>query len=150
VLLLSQDNKTKEEKMKKKMLKKRHITLVEMMIVMFLIAMITGVIAYNYTGSLDEGKAFKTKAGIDKIHTVLDLRLATHPEERDDISSKWTTIIDDSQLVKNAEDLKKDGWGIPYTVETDNNGDILIRSQKYDDYQATKGRGSMFNSNQRS
>lgn len=34
---------------------------------MFLIAMITGVIAYNYTGSLEEGKAFKTKAGIEKF-----------------------------------------------------------------------------------
>ena len=31
--------------------KRRFITLVEMMIVMFLIAMITGVIAYNYTGN---------------------------------------------------------------------------------------------------
>ena len=56
-----------------KCMKKRYITLVEMMIVMFLIAMITGVIAYNYTGSLEEGKAFKTKAGIQKIETILAL-----------------------------------------------------------------------------
>ncbi len=30
-----------------------------MMIVMFLIALITGVIAYNYRGSLEEGKSLK-------------------------------------------------------------------------------------------
>ena len=47
---------------------KRHfVTLIEMMIVMFLIMLITGVIAYNYRGSLDEGKAFKTRAGIEKV-----------------------------------------------------------------------------------
>ena len=68
--------------MKNLRFKKRFVTLVEMMIVMFLIAMITGVIAFNYTGSLEEGKAFKTKSGIDKIHTILDLHLASHPEER--------------------------------------------------------------------
>lgn len=136
--------------MKKKMLKKRHITLVEMMIVMFLIAMITGVIAYNYTGSLDEGKAFKTKAGMEKIQTVLDLHLATHPEERGDIGGKWQDIIDSSQLVKNSNELKKDGWGMEYEVSTDSNGDIQIKSQKYEDYQNSKGKGSMFNSSKRS
>lgn len=133
--------------MKKNLFKKRFITLVEMMIVMFLIAMITGVIAYNYTGSLEEGKAFKTKAGIEKIHTILDLHLATHPEDRDSIESKWTEIVDNSQLVKNARDLKKDGWGVEYQVGKDNSGDIEIKSAKYEAYQAGKGKSGMFNSN---
>lgn len=133
--------------MKKNLFKKRFITLVEMMIVMFLIAMITGVIAYNYTGSLEEGKAFKTKAGIEKIHTILDLHLATHPEDRDSIESKWTEIVDNSQLVKNAKDLKKDGWGVEYQVGKDNSGDIEIKSAKYEAYQAGKGKSGMFNSN---
>jgi len=136
--------------MKTKILKKRHITLVEMMIVMFLIAMITGVIAYNYTGSLDEGKAFKTKAGIEKINTVLDLHLATHPEDRNDIGSRWREIVAASQLVKNPEELKKDGWGMEYEVSSDSNGDIEIKSQKYIDYQNSKGKGSMFNSSNKS
>ncbi len=47
-----------------KQYKRRYITLIEIMIVMFLIALITGVLAYNYRGSLDEGKAFKTKTGL--------------------------------------------------------------------------------------
>ena len=141
---------TKEDKMKKNMFKRRFITLVEMMIVMFLIAMITGVIAYNYTGSLEEGKAFKTKAGIEKIHTVLDLHLATHPEERDNIESKWREIVENSQLVKNAKDLMKDGWGMDYQVSKDNNGEIEIKSEKYNAYQSSKGKGSLFNTNKES
>ena len=132
--------------MKKKCLfKKRFITLVEMMIVMFLIAMITGVIAYNYTGSLEEGKAFKTKAGIEKIHTVLDLHLATHPEDQDNIETRWKDIVESSQLVKNAKDLIKDGWGAEYQVSKNNNGDIDIKSDKYESYQKAKGQGGLFN-----
>jgi general secretion pathway protein G len=126
--------------------KKRFITLVEMMIVMFLIAMITGVIAYNYTGSLEEGKAFKTKAGIEKIHTIIDLHLAIHPEDRDNIDSKWKEIVASSQLVKNPNELIKDGWGVDYDVTRNHNNDVEIKSDKYIAYQRAKGRGSLFNS----
>lgn len=136
--------------MKKNLFKRRFITLIEMMIVMFLIAMITGVIAYNYTGSLEEGKAFKTKAGIEKIHTILDLHLAIHPEDRDSIDSGWKDIVQNSQLVKNAKDLMMDGWGGDYQVGRDQNGDIEIKSAKYEAYQSAKGKGSMFNSNTKS
>lgn len=131
--------------MKKNLFRRRFITLVEMMIVMFLIAMITGVIAYNYTGSLEEGKAFKTKAGMEKIHTVLDLHLATHPEDRDHIESKWQEIVDNSQLVKNSKELKNDGWGVIYQVSKDNDGEIEIKSERYNTYQSAK-KGSLFNS----
>ena len=136
--------------MKKNLFKRRFITLIEMMIVMFLIAMITGVIAYNYTGSLEEGKAFKTKAGIEKIHTILDLHLAIHPEDRDSIDSGWKDIVQNSQLVKNEKDLMMDGWGGDYQVGRDQNGDIEIKSAKYEAYQSAKGKGSMFNSNTKS
>ncbi len=127
-------------------LKKRFITLIEMMIVMFLIAMITGVIAYNYTGSLEEGKAFKTKNGIDKIHTILDLYVATHPEEREHLETKWKEIVENSPLVKNGKEVTKDGWGADYQVTRGQNGDLDIKSEKYGLYQTSKGRGSLFNS----
>ncbi|WP_068468572.1 type II secretion system protein [Candidatus Protochlamydia phocaeensis] len=131
--------------MKKFAFKKRFVTLVEMMIVMFLIAMITGVIAYNYTGSLDEGKAFKTKAGIEKIHTILDLHLASHPEDKESLDTNWKGIVERSQLVKNPKELLKDGWGAEYDVSTNQEGDIEIRSGKYEAYQSKKGAGSLFN-----
>ena len=56
------------------------MTLIEMMIVMFLIAMITGVVAFNYRATLSEGRAFKTQQGIEKVRTILLLSLADQPE----------------------------------------------------------------------
>lgn len=114
-------------------MKKRAITLVEMMIVMFLIAMITGVIAYNYAGSLEEGKAFKTRAGIEKLQTVISLYQAQHGAD----GASWKKMVEESPLVKNPEDLMKDGWGAEYSVDME--GDhIIIKSQKLIDYEAKK------------
>ncbi len=126
--------------MKVQKFKKRFITLIEMMIVMFLIAMITGVIAYNYTGSLEEGKAFKTKNGIEKIKTIVDLHMATSASE--DISS-IPQIVKDSPLVKNSDELLRDGWGQPYRFDKDEQGNLLIISDRYNEYQ-NKGKGSLF------
>ena len=75
--------------------RRRFVTLIEIMIVMFLIALITGVIAYNYRGSLDEGKAFKTSAAIDKIETILNLEIAKNPALRDNISNNWKELIEE-------------------------------------------------------
>jgi len=129
--------------MKKATFKKRFITLVEMMIVMFLIAMITGVIAYNYTGSLEEGKAFKTKHGMDKIQTVLNMHFATNPEDFDKVETEWQNFIALSPMVKNAEELKKDGWGGDYKLSKTTEGDVIITSEKYNTYVKNK-KGSMF------
>ena len=120
--------------MKKAVFKKRFITLIEMMIVMFLIAMITGVIAYNYTGSLEEGKAFKTKNGIQKIRDVLSMHLATSPEDTQNIDTNWRTYVEASPLVKSSGDLTKDGWGGDYKVSIDDNGEITVTSDKYANY----------------
>jgi general secretion pathway protein G len=114
-------------------MKRRFVTLIEMMIVMFLIALITGVVAYNYRGSLDEGKVFKTKTGIDKLETILNLEVAKNPSLIDHISSEWQNLVRSSPLVQNAEALMKDGWGNYYIVGTEN-GNIKIYSEKYNDY----------------
>ena len=132
--------------MKQKKIKKKFITLIEMMIVMFLIAMITGVIAYNYTGSLEEGKAFKTKNGMEKIRTIVDLHMATNPSE--DVSNIGN-IVSNSPLVKNPQELLKDGWGQPYRFEKGEDGDLVIISDKYNEY-LNKGQGSLFKKNQSS
>lgn len=110
-------------------IRKRMITLIEIMIVMFLIALITGVLAYNYQGSLEEGKVFKTKVGMERVETILNLAVSQNPALLEDISSNWKGIIESSPLVTNAKDLEKDGWGIEYRVEKDSEGKITVVSE---------------------
>lgn len=129
-------------------LKRRFITLVEMMIVMFLIAMITGAIAYNYTGSLEEGKAFKSKAGMENIERVLNLYYAVHPEESNNVGSEWKSILRGSPMVKNASELEKDGWGSEYQI-TQQDGEIQINSVKYNEYLKKKGGNTYFGSDKK-
>ncbi len=125
-------------------IQRRFVTLIEMMIVMFLIALITGVIAYNYRGSLDEGKAFKTKAGIEKVKTILNLEVAKAPQLRDSIASDWQKIIQDSPLVHDPKALLKDGWGEDYQVYIDDsNGEIDVTSRRFEEYK--KKNQSLFN-----
>lgn len=125
-------------KIYKKSIERRFVTLIEMMIVMFLIALITGVIAYNYRGSLDEGKAFKTKAGIEKLETILNLEVAKNPQSRDKIAGEWQVFVTNSPLVHDPKALLKDGWGEDYQVAIDKETDgIIIHSKKYDEYVKT-------------
>ncbi|MBA3958524.1 MAG: general secretion pathway protein GspG [Parachlamydiaceae bacterium] len=117
-------------------LQRRCITLIEIMIVMFLIALITGVVAYNYRGALDEGKAFKTKAGIERLQTILNLAVADNPDIQLS-GGGWKTIIENSPLVSNHRALTKDGWGVDYIVNYDSQtGNVAVRSEKLDAYEA--------------
>jgi general secretion pathway protein G len=120
--------------MKRKRIQKRHITLIEIMIVMFLIALITGILAYNYQGSLEEGKVFKTKTGMEKLETIINLEVARDPQLIDSITERWQEIVKRSPIVKNPQDLIKDGWGQEYRVEKDSDGKIVVTSQAYEDY----------------
>ncbi len=122
-----------------KQIKKRHVTLIEMMIVMFLIALITGVIAYNSRGSLDEGKSFKTKMAIEKVQAILNLKVAEDPSLFDSIGSHWEQIIETSPLAQNAKALTSDGWGKKFMVTADNDG-IHVESQSLVEYENKKGK----------
>ena len=128
--------------MKCHVLKKRAITLIEIMIVMFLIALIAGVVTYNYRGSLDEGKSFKTSSAIDRVETILNLSVSDEPELLDNLQGNWKNIIRSSPLVKNPNDLIYDGWGNEFKVDVDPNGNIKVSSDKYNDYK--KSNATMF------
>lgn len=117
---------------------KRHVTLIEMMIVMFLIALITGVVAYNYRGSLDAGKAFKTKTSIDRIETILNLAAAEGNTSVDDVIANWQQHLRNSSMVKNPDDFLKDGWGVEFQPGIDN-GVIKVKSQQLDAYEGKGG-----------
>lgn len=117
---------------------RRNVTLIEMMIVMFLIALITGVVAYNYRGSLDEGKVFKTKAGKERIETILNLAVAEGKLDMDRVASEWQEIIDRSPLVQNKDALKRDGWGALYEVY-EQDGRIVVISKNLEAYENRSG-----------
>lgn len=120
-----------------KMIKKRCITLIEIMIVMFLIAMITGVVAYNYRGSLEEGRAFKTQQGIDKVKTILLLSIADNPSTWDEMRDKWEGYVKSSPLASNPKALVVDGWGEKYKVDpitVEGQKDVQVRSERYEAY----------------
>jgi len=120
---------------------KRHMTLIEIMIVMILIAMITAVIAINYQGSLDEGRAFQTKASIDKIETILTLAVA-EKGDLEEVMQNWQAYVRSSPLVKDANKIIYDGWGEIYEVKVEPRDDgtskIIIRSRNLDAYEARK------------
>jgi len=114
--------------MRKHLRKRRNVTLIEMMIVMFLIALITGVVAYNYTGSLDEGKRFKTKQAMDRIENVVNLAIAENPSF--DIKD-WEEAVKKSPLIKNPSNYLKDAWGGDFKVTLDS-GTVNVTSDNYE------------------
>lgn len=114
---------------------RRAITLIEVMIVMFLIALIAGVVAYNYRGSLDSGKAFTTEQNMAKLRNLLDLETAKTNVDLSTIPNNWEVLLRKSPLVKSVDSLSKDGWGESFRFEYDNQKrDYKIRSERYEAY----------------
>ena len=99
-----------------KNIKKRFLTLIEMMIVMFIIAMITGGLAYRYVGSLDESRAFKTKVSIERLSGILNLKAADDPAFLGNLTG-WEEMVAGSPLVSNPKDIINDGWGQRFQVD---------------------------------
>jgi general secretion pathway protein G len=123
----------------KKKIKKRHLTLIEMMIVIVLIGLIGGVIAYNVQGSLQEGKMCNTQLGGAQVYNILMLE-TLKGRTLENIRTEWATIVRHSPLAKNGEKLLRDGWGQEYQV-TVRDDEILVESPRYTAlYNARNGR----------
>lgn len=119
-----------------KIYKRLYVTLIEMMIVMFLIMLIVGVLAFNISGSLEKGKVFATQAGMKKVEQILNLATAEDPNLLDHLESNWKVIVQKSPLSDGSNSLIRDGWGNEYEVHVEE-GQIVVYSKKYDDYQRT-------------
>ena len=130
----------------KKYKRKYAVTLIEMIIVMILIATITGALAYNYRGALDEGRAFRTKHTIERLEDILNLHVYNHPEDVSNLSQDWKTIVSQSALGsrgKDSKDLLYDGWGQLYQVTTvQEDGETMVRvsSKAFEQYQKKRGK----------
>ncbi len=119
--------------------KKQAITLLEIMIVIFLIGLIGGVVGYNVKGSLEEGKAFRSEQGIEKLHDLL-LMEAANGVPIDELIREPAFYLKRTGLVADADKLLKDGWGQPYRIQALGEYDISITSQAWNTYKAKKNR----------
>ena len=119
-------------------MKKRYaMTLMEIMIVIFIITTIVGVLGVNMKGSMEKGKAFKSVQGGRQIYEVLTMELAQGNCDEKEVRDHPETVLANSGLVRKAEQLLKDGWGKPYEI-TCKNGDVRIKSTKYEEYAKKK------------
>jgi len=119
------------------MQKKRAFTLLEIMIVIFLIGLIGSIVGYSMKGSLTEGKAFKTKQAIVRITDLLELELArgSTPTE---INDNLEGVLTSQKVVKNVQTLLKDGWGDKMKVHVNADGEIKVTSTNLENYEAKK------------
>ena len=113
---------------------KRHsLTLIEIMLVIVLIGIVGGALAFNLRGALDRGKSFKTQETKKKIEAILCI--AAVDDDQDVVLGEWTEIVSKSPLIK----LKLnngsvvDAWGNPFDVEYESSeGQYLVSSAKID------------------
>ncbi len=117
------------------MKKKRAITLIEIMIVILLIGIIGGTLAFNMRGSMDQGRAFKTEQNMVRIYDILMLHSAQTGEEMSQLCQHWEGCVKESPMVKDAGELCKDGWKQPFSVKAKGD-DLEIRSKKLDAFKA--------------
>lgn len=97
-------------------MKKRALTLLEVMIVIFLITLITGAIGYNMRGALDKGKVFRTNQAKEQLHDLLLICLheGGKPEE---IAANPVKALSDLGLAKDPEHLVLDGWNTKFEIK---------------------------------
>lgn len=116
--------------------KKQAITLLEIMIVIFLIGIIGSVIGYNMKGSLDEGKAFKTRQGKAQVEDIFLLAISEGVPVQEILDDPLECLIR-SGLCKNPDQMLRDGWGEVYKFSYDS-GVIIATSQHLQEFEARK------------
>ncbi len=116
------------------MKKKRNaLTLIEIMLVIILVGIVGGALAFNLKGAVQKGKRFKTEETKKKIDAILNLALL-EGQFSDDLTEKdtWLECVKNSPLIKTTPDQKEiyDGWGKPFEVEIDDDGFTLVATSE--------------------
>ena len=106
--------------------RKNPITLLEVMIVIFLIALVGGVVGYNMKGSLEKGKAFRTEEAQKQIRDVLLIMASEKDKELKIVAKDPAKYLKLSGLVRDQKKLLKDGWGNNFEIHVNKDGDDLI------------------------
>lgn len=108
--------------------KKRALSLIEIMIVIFIITMITGVIGYNMKGSLDKGKKFRTEQAILQLEDLLQLAISEGSMTPEQIRKNPEKALTNLGLAKHPDKLVVDGWGDKLTIDIQGK-DVVVSSK---------------------
>lgn len=123
-------------------MKKRALTLLEIMIVIFLITLITGTIGYNMRGALDKGRAFRSEQAKEQLHDLLLMRLAEGGNP-DEIANNPEAELRKLGIAKDPKNLILDGWKEKFEVHLNKNKtDFTVHSDKLDRYLAKQRRAN--------
>lgn len=117
--------------------RKQALTLVEMMIVIFIIGIISSVVGVNMKKSMEKGRHFKTKQAIMKLCDIIDIEgeniNTSLPQEA--LKAEVKDVVKKSQFARKGSNLLSDGWGKEFVVKKDDkSGQITFISSKYEDY----------------
>ena len=114
--------------------KKRALTLLEIIIVIFLITLITGAIGYSMKGTLDKGRVFRTEQAIEQLHDLFLMCLA-EGESAEDILRDPAGTLRKYNLAKNPDKIVEDGWGKKFDISlTRGKNDFKISSENLKNY----------------
>lgn len=120
---------------------KRALTLMEIMIVIFIITIITGAIGYNMKGSLDRGRAFKTEQAQAQLHDLLLICLEEGGKPLE-IAEDPKKYLKKYNLAKNPETIVQDGWGNEFQITYNKKeNDFEIASNAYSKYKSKQSAG---------
>jgi len=125
------------------------MTLLEIMIVIFIIGIIGSVIGYNMRGSMDQGKAFKTKEGISRLYNIVHLEMDSGEikslmgKDSRFIGEKVGEVLKQSGLISKPGEYLEDGWKTPLefrVASVDGAYEIHMSSEKYKTFCEKKGK----------
>lgn len=112
--------------------KKRAVTLIEIMIVIMLIGLIGGALAFNMRGSVDKGKIFKSEQNAARVYDALMMASASGDFNLSDHGNmeKVKEALKKSALIKEVDKVLVDGWGEKLKIEADGPNDLAVFSAK--------------------
>lgn len=117
--------------------KKRAVTLIEIMIVILLIGLIGGALAFNMRGSMDKGRMFKTEQNCCRVYDALMMAYASGEFELNDYQNqaKIEDILSKSPLIKDSKKVMLDAWGdtLKFRLE---NSDLVVYSEKAEKWES--------------
>lgn len=109
---------------------KKGLSLIEIMIVMLILGLISGLFMYNMKGSLEEGKAFKTEQASQQIQEIFSMQIAmgVNPEL---VQKEPELVLKNAKMFKDPKSMLKDGWGVSYKIEVSEDDEVFVRSDKF-------------------